>query len=100
MVASVMPITLANRLEAPHSPNRMFDDDPKMTEYPIVDDVLKGTRFAAWFTPGRKALRSQFRQLEIGQITANTDLSGHLVQQPTVLQQLDVRCRAAHPLRN
>src|SRR3989304_190025 len=86
MITAVMPIRLGDGLEAAHSPNRMLNDDAKMTEHAIEHLILNRARFPTRFAAWREALLTQFRQFDIGQITPHTDLIRQVIQQLTVLR--------------
>jgi hypothetical protein len=69
MLAAVIAVGSGNTLKAANLPNRLFDHDAKLGKGAIVDHVLWRTLLATRFWSRRKAMLSQFRQLQIGQIT-------------------------------
>ena len=90
MLTAVVTIRHGDTLKPSDLPNRLFNDNPKLRERPVVDDILGWTIFATRLTARRKAQRAQLGQVQIGQIAAHTDGLWQSFQQSAVLQQLDV----------
>ena len=100
MVAAVVTVCGGNTLKASDLPNGLFDHDAKLRKRPIVVHILWRAVFAARFAPRRKAIASQLRQLQIGQITADPHFLWQALQQAAVFQQLDVGGRSWHTVRH
>ena len=71
-----------------------FNDDMKMAEYAIEDDIFYRTWLPAWLTTRCEPLITQFLQLDVGQITCHANI----IRQAIKHVALDVRSQTAYTL--
>lgn len=100
VLAAMIAVGGGDTLKPPDLPNRLFDHEAKLRKGPVVDHIFWWALLAARFAARRKAMLSQLRQLQIGQIATQSDFLWQPFQQPALFQQLDVSGGAGYTRRH